>query len=67
MCVAPDDWFLADDRPIQHKNEVISFGAPRDASTGFDSLTVPNYKTRVVVEVVTTFSSFRFPELSQPI
>ncbi len=30
-------------------------------------LTLPPYKTRVVIEVVTTFSSFRFPELSQPI
>jgi hypothetical protein len=30
-------------------------------------LTVLPHKTRVVVEVVTTFSSFRFPELSQPI
>jgi hypothetical protein len=30
-------------------------------------LTVRPHKTKVVVEVVTTFSSFRFPELSQPI
>jgi hypothetical protein len=31
------------------------------------SLTVQPRKRRVVVEVVTTFSSFRSPELSQPI
>jgi hypothetical protein len=30
-------------------------------------LTVPPHKTKIVIEVVTTFSSFRFPELSQPI
>jgi hypothetical protein len=30
-------------------------------------LTDPLHKTRVVIEAVPTFSSFRFPELSQPI
>jgi hypothetical protein len=30
-------------------------------------LTLAPHKTTVVIEVVTTFSSFRFPELSQPI
>jgi hypothetical protein len=30
-------------------------------------LTVLPHKTKVEIEVATTFSSFRFPELSQPI
>jgi hypothetical protein len=43
------------------------FQAANIPTTRGSYLTLPPHKTRLVVEVVTTFSSFRFPELSQPI
>jgi hypothetical protein len=36
-------------------------------SAGFGSLTIVVQRTSVKSEVVSTFPSFRFPELSQPI
>jgi hypothetical protein len=36
-------------------------------SAGFGRLTALPHETRVLTEAVSTFSSFRFSELSQPI